>query len=404
VTARERRGWLIVVSLFVAMFVLFGGGYNTAGVFFDPMRKYFGWSSARQSSLLTIFALTCGLTVPLFGWILDKVEARIVMTAGVLVAGCAMIMASRANSFTTITLAYVVLGVAIPPTTLLPTWLVVANWFEERRGLALGIATSGTSIGGMVLTIIEERTISAHGWRAGYVLLATMTFFIVTPLVAVTIRTRPPGERGSDGEVLAGQSAGMDLRAILHSRAFWLLSAAQFCYSLTSAGITVHTIPYLLRSGFSSRRAAWIYSLVMGLSAAGHFVIGYAADFVSGRITLAATLGVSALGVLLLLGTPNHLSVGAFIGLYGITAGAPLALIPMVIAESLGLNRFGSSSGLTGIAITLGGAIGPYLGGLLFDRGLGYGVVFTIFSVVLAMGSIAAFACPPLKSATASAT
>jgi len=87
VTARERRGWLIVASLFVTLFVVFGGGYNTAGVFFAPMRRYFGWSSTRQSSLQTILALTAGVAVPFIGWLLDQLEARLVMSAGIVVGG-----------------------------------------------------------------------------------------------------------------------------------------------------------------------------------------------------------------------------------------------------------------------------------------------------------------------------
>jgi len=401
-TGRERRGWLVVLSLFVSMFVLFGGAYNTAGVFFHPMRTYFGWSSARQSSLLTTLALTCGLTVPFFGWVLDKFEARLVMTIGILVAGCAMVLASRADSFGTMTFAYVALGVALPPTTVLPTWLVIANWFKERRGLALGIATSGTSIGGMVLTLVEERTIAAAGWRAGFTLLAVLTFFIVAPLVALTVRTRPPRDDGTDDRKQADQSGGVDLGVALRSPAFWFIAVAQFCFSLVGAGATLHTIPYLLRTGFSSAQAAWIYSLVLGLSAAGHFVIGYGADLLTGRLTLGLTLGTSAIGLILLLGARNYFLLGAFVLLYGTTSGAPLALIPMVIAESLGLSRFASLSGLTGISLTLGGAVGPLLGGLIFDHGLGYGTVFATYAGILVVGSVAAFACSPLQTPASS--
>ena len=70
----------------------------------------------------------------------------------------------------------------------------------------------------------------------------------------------------------------------------------------------------------------------------------------------------------------------------------------MVIAESCGLKRFGSVSGLTGICTTLGGAAGPLLSGLIIDSGLGYSTVFALFSAALAAGSVAALACAPLDT------
>jgi MFS family permease len=82
-------------------------------------------------------------------------------------------------------------------------------------------------------------------------------------------------------------------------------------------------------------------------------------------------------------------------------SGAPLALIPMVVAESFGLKRFGSVSGLTGVFITLGGATGPLLGGLILDAGLGYNAVFIMFAIAMAVGSVAAFACSPLDTGPA---
>lgn len=396
-TPRNRRGWLIVASLFVALFVVFGGGYNTSGVFFAPMRKYFGWDSARQSSLQTILALTAGVTVPFFGWLLDKIEARFVISGGIVLAGGALILASLANSFGTLTLAYVGLGVAIAAATLLPAGLVIANWFDERRGLALGITTAGTSIGGMVMTLVAAHTIAAAGWRAGYIALALPTFLIAAPLVALTVRTRPPGEEHSAGESANPLAAGLDIGPALRARSFWMIAAAQFCYSLAGAGGTVHTVPYLIRAGFRPERAAEVFSVTFALASAGKFLMGLTADRLTGRVALAITLMLAALGQILVLGAHSDLMIAGYAVLYGTMSGAPLALIPMVIAESFGLKRFGSVSGLTGIFITLGGAAGPLLGGLIVDRGWGYPVVFTLFSGVLAAGAAATLVCSPLE-------
>jgi MFS family permease len=397
-TPRERRGWLIVFSLFVTLFVVFGGGYNTSGVFFTPMRKYFGWDSTRQSSLQTILALTAGVTVPFFGWLLDKLEARLVMSGGIIVGGGALLLASRANSFSTLTVAYIGLGVAIAASTLLPNGLVIANWFRERRGIALGITTSGTSLGGMAMTLVAARAIGAAGWRAGYMALAVPTFLVAAPLVAFTIRTRPPGAEDGVEESANPLSAGLDIGPAIRSRSFWMIAAAQFCYSMAGAGATVHTIPYLIRLGFHPERAAQVFSITLGLASAGKFIMGYSADRVSGRVALSAAMALSAIGQLLLLGARSGPLLGGYAVLYGTMSGAPLALIPMAIAESFGLKRFGSVSGLTGICITLGAALGPILGGLIMDSGAGYSTAFVLFAAALAAGSAAALGCSPLET------
>jgi MFS family permease len=397
VTARERRGWLVVISLFVTLFFVFGGGYNTGGVFFAPMLKFFGWSSAKQSSLQTILALTAGLTVPLFGWMLDKVEARFVMTFGIIIAGCSLLIASNANSFTTLVVAYVGLGIAIASATLLPTEIVIANWFEERRGAALGFATAGTSLGGLAMTLLASRAIQASGWRSGYVVLALPTFFVAAPLVLLLVRTRPPDDAGSGSNSMNPLAGGLDLGPALRSRSFWMLAAAQFSFSLAGAGATVHTIPYLIRQGFHPAWAAECFSITFGLASAGKLLMGLSADKISGRIALAIALVLNAVGQFLLLYARSELILAGYILLFGTMSGAPLALFPMVIADSFGLKNFGTITGLTGICITLGGAIGPILGGVIVDRGLGYGVVFVLFSAALVTGSLAALACSPMK-------
>ena len=397
-TQRERRGWLVVCSLFVALFVVFGGGYNTSGVFFAPMRTHFGWSSTRQSSLQTILALTAGVTVPFFGWLLDKVEARLVMSAGIVVAGCSLLLASQANSFNTLTVAYIGLGIAIAAATLLPAELVVANWFDERRGVALGIVMAGTSIGGLVMTLVAAHTIAAAGWRAAFVALALPTFFIAAPFVALTVRTHPPD--GTQGRTSSSNplAAGLDLGPAFRSRSFWMIAAAQLLFSLAGAGATVHTIPYLIRQGFRPDYAAEIFSITFALASAGKFVMGYGADRISGRVALALALVLNAAGQLLLLEAHNNVGLVGYVALFGMMSGAPLALFPLVIADSFGLKRFGSINGLMGISITIGAAAGPLLGGEIVDRGEGYGIVFALFAAALIIASLAALACTPMET------
>jgi MFS family permease len=94
----KQRGWVIVVSLFITLFIVFGSGYDAAGVFFAPMLMDLSWSRTRLSSLQTALALSAGITAPLTGWLIDRVGAQSVMSVGVALAGIAFLSVARRPS------------------------------------------------------------------------------------------------------------------------------------------------------------------------------------------------------------------------------------------------------------------------------------------------------------------
>src|SRR5487761_1615358 len=105
--ATNKRGWLMVLVCFLTLVFLFGASYNTASVFFSPLLKSFGWSRARVSSLQTVLALAAGLSVPGVGWLLDRMEARLMMTAGALLILGGFLLASQAHSYEAMVTAYI---------------------------------------------------------------------------------------------------------------------------------------------------------------------------------------------------------------------------------------------------------------------------------------------------------
>ncbi|MBV8774236.1 MAG: MFS transporter [Deltaproteobacteria bacterium] len=218
---QERRGWLIVASLFVVLLLIFGSGYNTVSVFVPALLKAFPrWSRAEVALLPSVLAFSAGISVLLIGWLLDRVEAKLVMICGAIASGSAFLIASCANSLLPMIAAYLVLGVGITAATVLPASLVLANWFEARRGLAMGIAISGTTIGGMIMTLVASAVILGPGWRSAYTALGAPMIIIVVPLLALTIRTRPPGVAKLNVAEGAELLEGFDTVQALHARSF----------------------------------------------------------------------------------------------------------------------------------------------------------------------------------------
>ena len=401
---RPRRAWLVVTALFVTLFFIFGSGYNTAGVFFTPVIRTFGWSRARLSTLQTALAIATGVSVPFIGWMLDRIEARIVMAAGAVTAAAGFVVASLAHSYGALIVAYLLIGIGVGAATLLPCSMVIANWFGARRGVAMGLVMAGTSVGGMVMTLVSDRTITLMGWRFGYLVLAAPVVLIVVPMILVFVRTRPHRGPSSTMAQAAAALPGMEVGAALSCRSFWMLAAATLCFAVAVSGTNLHSVPYLIGIGYAPARAAFVLSVLLALGGMGKLVIGWIADRIGARPALAVSLLGMAAGVSLLTGARSRFPLIGFVMVYGLSFGAPLALLPMVMAESMGLKRFGSLYGLIGFFHTVGSATGPVIAGRVFDLRGSYSYAFESFVVLLIIGSVAALGCAPLPAEEATAT
>jgi len=400
--SKQGQNWLVVLALFATLFFVFGSGYNTASVFFTPVLDSFGWSRARLSSLQTALALSAAFSIPAVGWLLDHVQARAVICVGIILTACGFVVAGRATSFDQMALAYVLLGLGLGIGTLLPCSLVVAREFSEQRGRALGITMAGTTSGGMVMTLVANGLIEHAGWRASYIILTLPMLFVSLPLVLMWVRTRPHDPRSQRSE-LSSKPPGLDVGEALRTRSFWIIGLVQFCFIFASTGGTLHLIPYLIVIGYDPSRAALILSLTMGLAAIGKITLGYTAERIGSRAALTLNLIMLAIGQTLLLGARNPAMLFAYTAVYGLMSGAPLALVPLMIADSLGLKRFGSLSGLAGIFTTIGAGTGPVAAGLLFDRTASYHTAFELFALVLVVAGCAVTFCRPLQPVAADA-
>lgn len=400
-TDRERQGWIIVASLFVTLLLIFGSGYNTGSVFIPPLIKYFGWSRTKVSSLQSLLAVSAGVSGPLVGWLLDRVEARLVMVAGAATAGASWLLASQANSFPVLLVAYLMMGIGLAAATLLPASLVIANWFGAKRGLAMGMTFAGTSFGGAVMAIVASHAIVWGGsWRVGYVTLAIPMIVVVIPLVLLVIRTRPDDAPGVTISVSDRADAlpGFELSEAMRTRSFWMLCGGQFLYATLAAGVGLHFIPYMIGLGYSGTFAAGMLSVVFLFTTVGKLGMGFAADRVSARIALTVNFIGAAIGMMLIFAARNPLLLYPFVAVYGLTLGAPLVLFPLLTADSLGLKRFGAIGGVSGIFNTAGAFVGPMMLGRIFDVTGSYSSAFEICIVLCGLGVAATLACLPFES------
>jgi MFS family permease len=398
-TQRERLGWVIVASLFVALFLIAGSGANTFGIFLPALLKAFPhWSRAKVALLPSALFFSWGVTVIPVGWLLDRVEARLLMIFGAIAAGGAFLIASRSNSFNPMLAAYLLLGLGISTGTLAPAAFVLANWFEARRGLAMGITMAGTTAGGMAMTLVANQVISDAGWRTAYVALGAPMIVVVVPLTGLIVRSRPPRSSAvAQPSMTVAQGAnlleGFEASEALRTRSFWMLVVAHFCFGLMVVGMVVHMIAYLEGLGYKAGSAALAMSALFGLGGLGKVIMGHMADRVGARMALAADFAAIALAFLMVFDAARVFVLIVFILTFGIATAAPVALLPLLVAESLGRRRYGLLAALTGIAGTIGAVVGPVIAGRIFDITGGYAAAFELFILADAVGALATFAC-----------
>lgn len=393
-TQHERRGWLIVAALFVTLVLVFGGGYDTVPVFLPALLRGFpNWSRAEVSLLPSVLALSAGISVLPVGWLVDRIEARLVMIAGAFLAAGSFLLASAAHSLPTMMGAYLVLGVGISAGTVLPASWVLANWFTERRGLAMGIALSGSTVGGSLMTLVAGHVFQVAGWRTAYLALGVPMVVVVVPLVALVVRSRPAGASGltvTEGALLL---EGFETGEALHTRSFWMIVLANFCFAITATGSLIHLAAYLEGIGYRTSAAALVVSLIFAFAALGKVVMGYVADRLTARIALILCFLTQAAGLSLVFGADRVGMILVFVPIYGMMIAAPLMLLPLLTAESLGIKRYGFLSGLAGLAQTFGAMVGPIIAGRIFDITRSYSVAFELCITVMIIAAAVAYSC-----------
>ena len=403
-TRQEKHGWLIVASLFVTLLAIVGSAYGTIPLLVPTLIKAFGWSRARVSLLPSVAALTWGILVFPVGWLLDRVEVRLVMLMGAAAAGIGFILASRADSFLLMFIAYVMLGVAIAAATITPAAFVVANWFAARRGLAMGVTLGGTTTGGMLMTLTASYVIAHWGWRVAYLVFAAPIFLIVIPSVALTVRSRPPGERTMSVAEAGDTLEGFETAEAIRTRSLWMIVLAQFLWAFATTGSIIHLIQYLIDHHYSAASAANLLSLIFGLCTLGKVVMGLVADRVTARLAATWTLQLNAFGLLLLFGVEHPWVIVPLLATYGFLQAAPVMLFPLLTAESMGLKRYGSIFGIVSCANTMGAVFGPPVAGSIFDVTHSYVVAFSLFVASYFAAAIASYISRPYEAEVARIT
>ncbi|MES2258230.1 MAG: MFS transporter [Pseudomonadota bacterium] len=399
------RWWVVIGSVFG---LLVGNGpimQFTFGIFLLPITKEFGWSrSATSLALVTGLTMTA-ICVPIAGRLIDRYGIRAVtLPSIVLFALClasVSLFASTPESFVAI---YALMGMAAAGQTPLPYAKAISSWFDDRRGLALGIAMSGVGLGAALVPQFAQYLVTAFSWKTAYLGLAALVLVVGSSAVLLAVQESPGSLAGGKLQPAPGLSAAQALRSTL----FWKLALAFFAVALATNGAIAHVVPLLVDRGLSPKIAAGAMAFAGFALTGGRLLAGYLLDRIHAPFvaTFFVALPLAGIAILLLAHTPAHAAVA--IVLIGMGLGAEVDLIAFLLSRYLGMRSFGQIYGYLFAVFMLGSGIGPYLMGLAFDKTASYDIALTGLGAALVLACtvllrLGAYRYPLAKSDTAHA-
>lgn len=391
-------GWVIVAVATLALVVSNGLSIGGIPVFYKSIREDFvasGAVTADHAESFIAFAalltfLCSGLISPLAGWLIQKFTLKNLMLLGCFLLGGGLLLHSAATSKSAVYMARILMGVSLGFVGVLPTVVLVSNWFVRGRGTALGILLTGTSIGGFIIPPIATPLIESFGWRTAMMLVSLFIWLILAPSVMLFVKSRP-SDIGlfADGDsqpqtVVPTEATGLTFSQAIRTPLFWMfaLGAALIFYPIfvTSQQLILQTA----KVGFTPWQSSLVQSGLFAASVVGKFLFGYLSDrSAPARVILICTAVMFASTFFLL--DLNAATALFFLVPFGLGYGGAIVLIQRLVADFFGDRDYPKILGAITISETLGGAIGGLITGLLADRAGGdYSISFV--GVIIATG------------------
>ena len=371
---------MVVWATFVCLAVIFGVSYSFAA-FFENFAKEF---AAQRADVSWIFGL-CGLVYFVLGagggMFADRWGPRLVCMTGMIFIAMGLFLTSLAQSLATVYLSYgllVGLGIAFVYT---PSIACVQPWFNKRRGLASGIASSGVGAGTLILPVVVSYLLTEINWREALQMMSAGVLLI--GLTAGFLLKRAPNLNGNT----SGQLPGLTLSATLKTPSFkWL-------YMGTLLGAPVMFVPFAHISaaardaGVPDAQAVGLVGLIGIGSLVGRFAIGWLADRMGRIKTLMLMQGLMGLSYLVWAGAQDPWMFAVFALWFGLSYGSIVSLLPAICMDLFGGRAVSAIIGTLYTGAALGNLLGPVLAGQVFDMTQSYALVIWITLCISAMAT-----------------
>jgi len=396
----SRYGW-VMVALGAFMTCIAIGAMFSLAVFLRPITEATGWSTTAVSSAMTLNFLAMGAAG--FGWgaLSDRIGPRPVVLAGAILLGLGLFLASRAQTPLQFQLAFgLLVGVAVG-SFFSPMIAAVMGWISEHRGLAVSLVSVGVGVAPMTMSPFAAWLITQMDWRAAQVVIAVLVWATLIP-AALFVR-RPPQQAPTMGSGKTVEESSMKLRDAFVSFPFIVLALTFFACCAAHAGPIFHTVTYAMTCGLAPLAAVTIYSVEGLAGLGGRLALGVLADRLGVKRVLIAGLLIQAVAAFAFIYASRLGEFYAVAATFGFAYGGVMPLYAVLAREYFGQRILGAVFGAAAMVSSLGMALGPALGGWIFDTFGRYTWMY-VGSAAIGLGAVAiALAFPPFPRAARAA-
>jgi MFS family permease len=396
------RGWFIVFVLFSAISFSFSARMSLP-VLIPGREAEFGWSRTLMTLGAATIMIIMGSVAPFAGHLLDKFGPRYLVAGGMILSGSAVsVSALMGTDALPVTATWVFFSIycitsavgygmiSLPVVT-----ATIARNFDENRGLATSIGTSGVGGGQLIFIPTIAWAVTAIGWRptlAGFgiviVIIGIGSFFLLD--------NDHPDAKPESGGLKMSATIGAKLAYIFSNPVFWLLGGAYVICGFTTAGVVkVHLIPYAKACGFNLTTGAAATGILAGFDMVGMLISGYLTDKMSRPLLLGSVYFLRALTfIMLFFVTDNVVLLFAFAVIFGTLDFATVPPTAGLVASHIGVNTMGLTMGIMFLGHSLGGALGSVTGGWMFDTFARYDWVWIIALGLALLAAVLSWSVP----------
>ena len=391
--------WWLIAGVFVVLSMSSGFGFHNLSVYMNALVAERGFSVANISAAVALLFIVSGVVGVVVGRLIERHDVRMVMVAGAVIGAAALGLIGVASEIWQVWVLYALFGVGNSGVSLVPATTVVTRWFPgANRSIAMSIASTGLSAGGVLLAPASAQVIHVLGVAAAMPWFAIVYLAVIAPTALLLVRSWPPGASGA--HTTAPRSLGGDL----HSRFFIGTTAAYVALMAAQVGGIAHLFNHVatLTDHIVGSTAV---SLLAMMSIFGRLLGGFllAAGFPI-RVLTGVSLAIQALGLGMLgyAATPVASLVGAAV--FGLSVGNLLMLQPLLLVQAFGVRNYPRLFAVSHACSTVGVAGGPLAMGIIHDAS-SYSGSFgaaAVASAVALVVFIAAGALPRAPDALAS--
>lgn len=379
--------WLIAALAFLTL-GLSRGLHSSFGVLYVALLENFGWSRGLTAGVFSIVLFVDALLSPVVGHLLDRYGPKRIVGAGCLILALGLLLSSRISQLWQLYFFFgLVVAVGFTFTGMLPHVVLISEWFAAKRASALGLVYAGTGVGILLLSPFTEWLISRWGWQGALETQAILVLILMP--VVLAFYQRGPSHHGAraPGEEENQWTAKLALQSVQ----FWLLFFARIFAAGGTTVIVTHQVAHVVDIGYSRLYAATIFGFVGITSTFGRAIFGYVADLLSKQAAYTLNILTTLVGVAALMAaqdTSRSWLLYVYVIFFGIGFGSRAVIFSALAADIFGGKKFGAILGYSIVSVGLGGALGSWLGGFLYDVSGSYLISFAISAIVLGLSDV----------------